>query len=63
MLSGIIFANLFYCLLALIIMFTLKEITYWGKAFFFVEACILVGVVSIESVVYRRYFGSMQLKS
>lgn len=57
MLLGIIFANLFYCLLALIILLTVPEITNWGRAFFFVEILLLAGVVLIESVVYRRSFG------
>lgn len=54
MLSAIIFANSFYCLLVLTLMITHNEINLWGHVFFAGEIFILAGVIFVECLVYRR---------
>lgn len=58
MLLAIIFANLFYCLLALALVFGQRDFTVWGKAFFAGEVLIILGVVALESSVYKKAFGA-----
>lgn len=58
MLMAIICANLFYCVLSMVIIFNLGGITPWGRAYFLIEALIVIGVVLVESMVYRRHFKS-----
>ncbi len=58
MLLAIILANIFYCVISIIIIFARDEITLWGRAYFLGEIVILGVLVLVESTVYRRTFSS-----
>ena len=57
MLLGIISANSLYCVLTISIAFLSSELSTLGRAYFIVEVAIIIGVVSLETRVYRNSFG------
>lgn len=58
MLKTIVMANLFYCVIAGIVIFVFPDITLWGRLFLTAEILIIFGVVAIELKVYRKAFSS-----
>lgn len=54
MLLGIISANSLYCVLVLSIALLSSELTTLGRAYFIIEAAIILGVVFLETRVYRK---------
>ncbi len=57
MLLVIICANLFYCVVAGVIVFAFDGLTLVGRAYFIVETFIILGVIFVEVRVYRKVFG------
>jgi hypothetical protein len=53
MLRGIIGANLAYCLIAVILVFSLEPLTFWGRAYLIAESMVIFGLVLLEVRVYR----------
>lgn len=54
MLKTIIFANLFYCLISLSLILFLTRITWRGKLVLFLEIIVILLVVLLEFIVYRK---------
>ncbi len=53
MLEGIIGANLAYCFIAVILVFSLESLTFWGGAYLIAESMVIFGLVLLEVRVYR----------
>lgn len=56
MLSGIIVANLMYCLISVSVIAFHNGITVWGKYLLLIEIVIVLVVVIIELKVYKKSF-------
>lgn len=56
MLKTIIMANLFYCLVSIVIIFIFPDITIWGRLLLAAEIVVILGVVVIEVKVLRKKF-------
>ena len=54
MLLAIMIANLCYCLVSIGLLFSLKEPTLLGRAYFIFEILVVGGVVFVEARVYRQ---------
>lgn len=54
MLFVIAWANLFYCLLATIIIVAVNGLTTLGRAYFAVEIIVILGLVVVEARVYQK---------
>lgn len=56
MLTGIIAANIFYCLISAGLMSFYEPITVWGVGLLAAEIVVILSVVALELQVYRRSF-------
>lgn len=56
MLRAIIAANLFYVFLSLVIILLHSKVTDWGKGLLGVEILAVLGVVTLEALIYRKEF-------
>lgn len=54
MLTGIIAANIFYCLISAGLMSFYESITLWGIGLLAAEIVVILGVVTMELKVYRQ---------
>lgn len=56
MLLGIILANLIYCIVSGVLVFSYETLTIWGQVILTIEILVILGVVAIELKVYREAF-------
>lgn len=58
MLLGIILANIFYCIVSGVLIFSYDSLTIWGQAILTIEIMVVLAVVAIELNVYRKHFSN-----
>jgi hypothetical protein len=56
MLWAVIFANLFYCLISISIVFLLEGLTTFGISLLLIEVLVILAVVWLEWIVVRKEF-------
>lgn len=56
-------ANLFYCFVSGVVIFSSSELTFWGHSFFIAEIVVILVVIALERKIYLKSFSHRKMNS